>query len=53
MRLSQSIKMVEKSCLVLWKFVVNQERDIDENPVLRLGCGARELRNQKFMKAIS
>ena len=40
----KSIKMVEKSCLVLWKFVVNQERDIDGNPVLRLGCGARELR---------
>ena len=38
------IKMVEKSCLLLWKFVVNQERDIDGNPVLRLGCGARELR---------
>ena len=39
--------MVEKSCLVLWKFVVNQERDIDGNPVLRLGCGARELREIK------
>ena len=30
--------------LVSWKFVVNQERDIDGNPVLRLSCGARELR---------
>ena len=33
----QSIKMVEKSCLVLWKYVVNQEKDIDGNPVSRLG----------------
>ena len=42
--------MVEKSCLVLWKYVVNQERDIDGNPVLKIlalrkfACGARELR---------
>ena len=34
---SQSIKMVEKSFLVLWKYVVNQERNIDGNLVLRLG----------------
>ena len=41
---SQSIKVVENSCLVLWKYAVNQKRDNDGNLVLRLGLNPIQAR---------